>query len=308
MTLRLPQRASVAAAARRIKSRAHHTPLLASRSLDALAGVDVLFKAEGLQRSGSFKYRGALNSVLSLSPAVRRRGVATHSSGNHAAALACVAQELGVPATIVMPRGGSATKRAAVRRYGGQIVDCGATLKAREQKLAEVLAATRASFIPPYDHNPVIAGQGTAMLEILQDADVDEVWVPVGGGGLASGCVLAAPPGIQVVGAEPQLAGDAQLSLRLGVRQPPMPPRTIADGLRTALGERNFAILAAYQLPIYTVTEKEIEAAQKLATSCLKVLVEPSSAVPLAALLKYGSFRPDARRIAIVLTGANLQN
>ncbi len=304
---RLPTRRNVLTARKRIRSRVHHTPLLTSQSLNELAGVEILFKAEGLQRSGSFKFRGALNAVLSLPAAQRRRGVVTHSSGNHGGALACVASMLGIPATVVVPRGGSAFKRASVERYGGRIVNCGATLAARENKLAEVQRATGAAYVPPYDHNAVIAGQGTAMLEIADDTNADEVWVPVGGGGLASGCVLAAPAEVQIVGAEPALAADARLSLETGVRQPPMPPRTVADGLRTALGERNFSILAAYGLPIRCVSEREITAAQQLAMSCLKVLVETSSAVPLAALMKHGVQNPDTRRVVVVLTGANLQ-
>ncbi len=161
---RLPTRRNVEAARKRIRSRAHHTPLLSSHSLNELAGAEILFKAEGLQRSGSFKIRGALNAVLSLPAAERRRGVVTHSSGNHGGALACVASMLDIPATIVVPRGGSAFKRASVERYGGRIVNCGATLAAREKKLAEVQQATGAAFVPPYDHSAVIAGQGTAML------------------------------------------------------------------------------------------------------------------------------------------------
>lgn len=230
----------------------------------------------------------------------------THSSGNHGAALAAVAQRLEIPATVVVPRNASSFKRAAIRRYGARIVDCGATLAAREKKLAEVMAASGAHFIPPYDHAAIVAGQGTASLELLEThADIDELWLPVGGGGLAAGTVVAAGGQLQVVGAEPALAKDAYESLILGVRQPAMPPRTVADGLRTALGELNFRILSDYNLPIHLVGEQEIIAAQKLAMSCLKLLIEPSSAVPIAALLKTAPHQ-SARRIGLILTGGNL--
>jgi threonine dehydratase len=218
-----------------------------------------------------------------------------------------VAQELGIPATVVVPHNASAFKRAAIRRYGARVVGCGPTLAARETTLAKVQAATGANYIPPYDHPAVIAGQGSAALEILdQDPGVDEIWTPVGGGGLASGTVLASGHAAQVVGAEPRLAGDAFASLQRGERQPAMPPRSVADGLRTALGELNFRILNAYQLPIRLVSEKEILAAQKLAMACLKLLIEPSSAVPIAALLKYGPCLPDTRRVVIIVTGGNV--
>jgi threonine dehydratase len=280
---------------------------LTSRTLSKLAGVDVVFKCENLQKSGSFKYRGALNTVLSLPTRVRRRGVATHSSGNHGAALAAVAQLLGIPATIVVPRNAVPFKQAAIRRYGAQIVRCGNTLTSREKKLAQVLDATGATYVPPYDHPGVIAGQGTCALEIVQDQpDVDEIWVPVGGGGMAAGTVLAAGQDVQIVGAEPTLAGDARMALQTHQIQPPMAPVTIADGLRTALGQLNFRILDRYQLPIHLVSEADIVATQKLVMSCLKVVIEPSSAVPVAALLEHGSWLSDSRRVVVIITGGNI--
>lgn len=307
---RLPTLRNVQAARRRLGARVHCTPLLSSRTLSQRAGVELLFKCENLQRSGSFKYRGAMNAVLRLPRAARAQGVVTHSSGNHGAALASVAQSLGIPATVVVPRTAVAFKRASIRRYGGHIVDCGATLAARERMLGKVLARRGGHYIAPYDHAAIIAGQGTAVLEITaQVRDVDEVWVPVGGGGLAAGTILGAgaTPGLQVVGAEPRLAGDAWQSIRTGVRQPALPPRTIADGLRTALGELNFRVLNNYRLPIHLVSEAEISAAQKIMMSCLKLLVEPSSAVPLAALFKYGPQAPRSRRVVVVITGGNIE-
>ncbi|XOV83043.1 MAG: threonine/serine dehydratase [bacterium] len=311
---RVPSFQNVRAARKRLTGRMHDTPLLSSNTLSRLAGVDVVFKCENLQRSGSFKYRGALNAVLSLPPAIRKQGVATHSSGNHGAALAAVAQRLNIPATIVVPRNASRFKQDNIRRYGGNIVHCGSTLKSREMKLAAVLADTRAAYVPPYDHAAVIAGQGTCALEIFDAQQaVDEIWLPVGGGGLAAGTILAtldpcmANRRVQVVGAEPALAGEALIALQTHKRQPPMPPASIADGLRASLGELNFRVLDSYQLPIQLVSEAEIIAAQTLAMSCLKLVLEPSSAVPLAALLKYGCWSPSARRVVVILTGGNVQ-
>ncbi|MCR9259047.1 MAG: pyridoxal-phosphate dependent enzyme [Pseudomonadaceae bacterium] len=309
-----PSLRNVHAARKRIAGRIHQTPLLSSDTLNQLAGVEVLFKCENLQKSGSFKYRGALNSVLALPAAVRKLGVATHSSGNHGAALAAVAQRLNLPATIVVPHTASKFKQENIRRYGGRIVHCGKTLKSRENKLAEVLADTGASYIPPYDHFDVIAGQGTCALEILeQTTRIDEIWLPVGGGGLAAGTVLATSKpaasnkNVQVVGVEPTLAGEAQVALQTHQRQLPMSPVSIADGLRASLGLMNFKILDNYQLPIHLVSEQEIVDAQRLAMSCLKVVLEPSSAVPLAALLKHGSWGSDSRRVVVILTGGNVE-
>ncbi len=304
---RVPGIRNIEAAHRRIASRVHRTAVLHSRSIDALVGCRVLFKCENLQRSGSFKYRGALNAVLSLSPARRAAGVATHSSGNHGAALACVAQQLGVPATIVVPRGGSPFKRAAIRRYGAHRVDCGSRLASRQRALDGVVLGNGASFIPPYDHAAVISGQGTVALEIVDQCEtVDEIWVPVGGGGLASGTVISVGEQVQVIGAEPAIAGDAWASLQSGVRQSAMPPRSVADGLRTSLGELNFRILADYDLPIKLVAEQAIIESQVLMMSCLKVLVEPSAAVPLAALLANGPHGAAAEQVVVVITGGNL--
>lgn len=300
----VPDLAAVRAAAQRIAPYVHRTPVLRSRSIDALVGAPVHFKCENLQRSGSFKLRGALAALTALLAEAQSRGAVTHSSGNHGAALALAGRLLDVSVTVVMPLTGSDFKRRAVRRYGARVVDCGPTLDEREAALAAFQSRHGALFVPPYDHPEIIAGQGSAALELLEQVpDAGSVWVPVGGGGLASGTVLAAAPaGIQVRGAEPELADDAYRGLAAGVRQPAPPPRSVADGLRTALGALNFRILHAYGLPVSLVGEQAIVDAQRLIWNCLKVVAEPSSAVPLAALLAERASRPTA----VVLSGGNV--
>lgn len=301
---RRPDAAAVIAAAGRIAPYVHRTPVLSSDSIDALVGQPVHFKCEPFQRSGSFKLRGALSAVTANLDEARRRGVVTHSSGNHGAALALAGRLLQVATTVVVPAGASAFKRAAVVRYGARLVDCGPTLEDREAALAEVLAESGALFVPPYDHADVIAGQGTATLELLEAVpEIRSVWVPVGGGGLAAGAVLVgADAGVRVCAGEPELADDAYRSLASGVRQPAPPPRTVADGLRTALGELNFEILRDYGLTVIRVAEQEILDAQRIVWNRLKVVAEPSAAVPLAALLKGGTEAP----AGVILSGGNV--
>lgn len=307
----LPDFEDVRAARERLEGLVLQTPVFGGRSLKAELGCEIYFKCENLQRTGSFKYRGASNAVLLLAENVEQ-GVATHSSGNHGAALALAARERGIPAYIVVPDSAPAMKRQAIEIYGGRLVESGPTLLEREVVLAGVLEETGAHFIPPYNHASVIAGQATAALE-LHDAqpDLDEVWVPVGGGGLASGTVLAMQErGVRVIGTEPELADDAYWSLRKGEIQPPKPPLTVADGLRTALGTLTFAILSRYGLNIVRVGEDEILAAQRLIWSRLKLVVEASSAVPFAALIKTVAAAGDTyrgRRVGILLSGGNVQ-
>ena len=275
--------------------------MLTSARLSEAAETQVFFKCEGFQRSGAFKARGAVNAVLNTDA----HHIATHSSGNHGAAVAYAARTLDRQATVVVPEGASPFKLANIERYGADIVRCGPTLAEREAALSEVVSRTGAAVVHPYDDDHVILGQGSMALELVtQVPDLGAIWLPVGGGGLAAGSVVAVGGRCAVVGAEPELAGDAAIGLASGVRQPQMPPRTVADGLRTSLGERNFEILHSYGLPVHLVSEAEIIAAQRLVMSYLKVLVEPSSAVPFAALLKA---RPGGR-VAIVLTGANMLN
>jgi threonine dehydratase len=306
----IPSLDDVRAAAERIGDAVLRTPVLRGRGgLDALAGAELYFKCENLQRCGAFKFRGALNAVRLLGDEAVQRGVATHSSGNHGAALALAARTAGARATIVMPSTAPRVKVDAVRAYGGEIIFCEPTQAARERALADCVAATGAAFVPPYDDWRIITGQGTAALELLSDApDLDLIMTPVGGGGLTSGTAIAAKglrPRIRVVGAEPANADDAARSLRAGRVLPSVAPQTIADGLRTSLGERTFAVIRAYVDDIVTVEEEAIVAAMRLLWERLKVVVEPSSAVPLAAIL---SGRLDVRglRVGIILSGGNV--
>lgn len=300
----LPDVGAVIAAARRIARYAHRTPVLRSRSIDELVGAPVHVKCENFQRSGSFKLRGALSALTADLQRARRHGVVTHSSGNHGAALALAARLLGVTATVVMPDTASEFKRRAVLRYGARLIGCGSTLDDREAALAGFQVQHDAVFVPPYDHSDVVAGQGTAALELLAEVpEVTCIWVPVGGGGLASGTALvASAAGVRVRAGEPELADDAYRGLASGVRQPAPPPRTVADGLRTALGELNFRILRAHEVAVTRVSEQAIIDAQRLIWNCLKVVAEPSSAVPLAALLSDGADAP----VGLVLTGGNV--
>jgi threonine dehydratase len=287
----------------------HRTPVCTSATLDRLAGARLFFKCENLQRVGAFKFRGASNAVRSLPGEKTRPGVATHSSGNHAAALALAARERGVRAYIVMPRTAPAVKRAAVASYGAEITFCEPTLAAREEALAHVVAATGAAFVHPYNDPAVIAGQGTAALELLEDAGpLDMVLAPVGGGGLLSGTALAAAatsPATRVVGAEPEGADDAYRSLRAGRIIPSVEPRTVADGLLTSLGELTFAVLRERGVEIVTVGDEAILGAMRLVWERMKLLVEPSAAVPLAAVLER-RLDVSGLRVGIVLSGGNV--
>ncbi|MEY3141771.1 MAG: hypothetical protein RLY21_264, partial [Planctomycetota bacterium] len=239
--------AAIRAAQRRIDPFIRRTPVLTSATLDAMSGRQLWFKCELFQRTGSFKFRGATNAVQMLSGEQATRGVVTHSSGNHAQALALAARMRGIPAHVVMPSNSAEIKKAAVRGYGGHIVECEPTLEARESTAARVIAETGGAMVPPFNHPDVIAGQGTIALELLDECpQLDAIVVPLGGGGLISGIALAAKalkPSIRIVGAEPDLAGDAAASKRTGRIEPPMKPVTIADGLRTALGPLTFPVV-----------------------------------------------------------------
>lgn len=300
----------IRAAALRIAPYIHRTPVLSSQLINALTGCEIHFKCENLQKVGAFKARGAHNAVLLLTPAARARGVATHSSGNHAAALALAASHFGIPAYIVMPQNAPTSKVVAVRAYGGEITFCESTLAARENKLEAVCASTGASFIPPYDHTDVIAGQGTTTLEIAEQLRPapDFLIIPVGGGGLLAGCAVASEalmPSTLVIGAEPAGADDALRSFKTGVRQPQTAPDTVADGLRTALGEINFSLIRDHVADILSSEDTTIIRAMRLIWTHMKLVVEPSAAVGLAVILDNPQ-RFAGKRVAVVLTGGNV--
>jgi threonine dehydratase len=306
----LPTLADLRAAAERIAPHVLRTPVLRGRGgLDALLGAELFFKCENLQRCGAFKFRGALNAVRSLNSDARERGVATHSSGNHGAALALAARLCGTRASIVMPENASRVKVAAVRAYGGDVRFCEPTQVARERMLGDLVAATGAEYIPPYDDWRIIAGQGTAAVELLTEVpELDLIMTPVGGGGLTSGTAIASKgmnPHTRVVAAEPANADDAWRSLRSGRLMPSVTTHTIADGLRTSLGERTFAVIRALVDDIVTVDEAAIVAAMRLLWERLNVIVEPSSAVPVAALLS-GKVEVEGSRVGIILSGGNV--
>lgn len=292
----------------RIADQIHRTPVMHSRSLNRRFETNLFFKCENLQRSGAFKFRGASNAVLSLDDQIAARGVATHSSGNHAGALTLAAGVRGIPAHVVMPESAPSVKVAAVREYGGRITFCTPTLQAREETLEQVRKETGATFIHPYDNDLVISGQGTAMLEILEQVpDVDTVVVPVGGGGLLSGTALAAAGSgraISVIGAEPAGADDAYRSFRDGKRYPSLNPRTIADGLLTSLSERTFGIIRAHVDDILTVSENGIVLAMRMVWERMKLVIEPSSAVVLAAVMEHGE-RFAGRNVVGIFSGGN---
>ena len=303
------QFADVEAAARRIAVAIHRTPVITSRALDELAGRRLYFKCENLQRVGAFKVRGAMNAVALVKARENLRTVATHSSGNHGTALALAARESGLQAIVVMPRNSAAPKIEAVQRQGARVVLCNPGRIAREAALAEVVAESGAEVVHPYDDDRVIAGQGTAALELLEEQpDLDAVIVPVGGGGLLAGTLVAARalrPRLAVFGAEPAAADDAARSLATGGRILVDAPETVADGLRASLGVLNFELIRTYCRAIVTVSEGEIIAAMRRFLECTKLLIEPSSAVPVAALIGH-HLSADYRRVGVIITGGNV--
>lgn len=305
----LPDADDVFAAAERIAPYVRRTPVLTSRGLNAELGTRLFFKCENFQASGAFKARGAFNAVLSLAAAEAVRGVATHSSGNHGAALALAAKRRGIPAWVVVPTDASGFKRDAIARYGAEVVACAPGLASREARLAELVAERGALVVHPYDDNSVIAGQGTATLELLEQAGpLDDLLVPVGGGGLVSGSALAARavcPGVRIVAAEPAGADDCWQSMQSGRRVRLEQVNTVADGLRASIGVRNWALISQHVDQVLRIPEQEIVAAMKTAWERLKIVIEPSSAVPLAAIL--GGHLPVAgRRVGLIFSGGNV--
>jgi threonine dehydratase len=304
-----PGFADVETAAARIAPHAHLTPVLRSASIDALAGCAIAFKCENFQRVGASKFRGACNAVWALSDAVAARGVVTHSSGNHGAALALAAKTRGIPAHVVVPESAVAAKVAAIRAYGATVHVCAPTLAARDETAGRVARETGATLVHPYINEDVIAGQGTAALELLRETgELDALIAPIGGGGLIGGSAIAARalhPSIRLFAAEPEGAADAFESLRRGVRVTDIVPDTICDGLRATFGEINFALLREYAVEVLPVSDGETIAAMRLVFERMKIVIEPSSAVVLAAILRHRE-RFAGSRVGAILSGGNV--
>lgn len=296
-------------AAERIRPFAHHTPVLTCESLNQRVGAQVYLKCENLQKVGAFKFRGACNAVFSSSDEQAERGVCTHSSGNHAQALALAAKLRGIPAYIVMPNNAPQVKKDAVAGYGGQISYCAPTLEAREATLRRVYERTGANVVHPYNDERVIAGQGTAALELLTDIpDLDVVIAPVGGGGLLSGTSIAAKglkPNIRVLAGEPEMADDAHRSMREGKIVPSENPKTIADGLLTSLGILTFPIIRENVEQIVTVSEQGIIESMKFIWERAKIIIEPSAAVAVAVLWER-KIDLSGLKVGVILSGGNV--
>lgn len=305
----LPGAADIRSTHNRILPFIHRTPVLSSDTLDRMTGAKLFFKCENFQKIGAFKIRGATNVVKSLHADELALGLCTHSSGNHAQAVAYAARAAGVPAYIVMPSNAPDVKKRAVEGYGAQVTYCEPTLAARESTAQAIVDRTGAHFIHPFDDYRIIAGQGTAAKELLEDtARIDMLLAPVGGGGLLSGTALAAKHfamGVRVIGCEPAGADDAFRSYRDRVRYPSEQPKTIADGLLTGLGERTFGIITQHVHDVVTCTEEGIVAAMRLLWERMKIVVEPSSAVPLACILE-GKIDVAGKNVGIILSGGNV--
>jgi threonine dehydratase len=305
----MPTLTDIRQAAERIRPYAHRTPVLTNVSLDQKLGAQVYLKCENLQKVGAFKFRGACNAVYSLSDAEAARGVSTHSSGNHAQALALAAKIRGIPAYIVMPNNAPTVKKDAVAGYGGIITFCEPTLAARESTLAKIAQETGATVIHPYNNEKVIAGQGTAALELLEDIpDLDVIIAPVGGGGLLSGTSIAATElkkGIRVIAGEPEMADDAFRSMQAGRIIPSENPKTIADGLLTSLGDLTFPIIQKRVEQIVTVSEAGIIESMKYIWERAKIIIEPSSAVAIGVLWEKKIDLTDLK-VGVIVSGGNV--
>ncbi len=306
--MNLPDKTSIAAAHDRIRAHIHHTPVMTSASVDEMAGCHLFFKCENFQKVGAFKARGAMNAILKLTPEQRSKGVATHSSGNHAQALARAAKIMGVPSYIVMPRTAPEIKKRGVRGYGGEIFECEPTLAAREATLEEVIKKTGATEIHPFNNYDVMEGQATCAKELFEEVpDLDFLLAPVGGGGLLSGTALAAKyfsPRTTVIAGEPAGSDDAYRSMKSGKIESAQ-SNTIADGLLTTLGTKTFPIIRENVSEIITVSDEEIINAMRILWERLKIVIEPSCAVPFAAVLKEKS-RFAGKRVGIILSGGNV--
>lgn len=304
----IPDKQTITEAHERIKPYVSHTPVMTSQSINERAGCSVFFKCENFQKVGAFKARGAMNAALSLTAEQRAKGIATHSSGNHAQAIARAAKILGIKSYIVMPRTAPEIKKRGVSGYGGEIFECEPTLQARETTLAEVVSKTGASEIHPFNNYEVIAGQATAAKEFFEEVGhLDVIMAPVGGGGLLSGTALATKffsPGTLVIAGEPLGSDDAYRSLKSGKIEQAQ-SNTIADGLLTTLGDKTFPIIQKEVKEIITVTDDQIIEALRLVWERMKIIIEPSCAVPLAALLKEKE-KFCGKRVGIILSGGNV--
>ena len=302
-------KAAIEAAAIRIAPYIHNTPIMTCKSINALYGLDLYFKCENFQKIGAFKIRGGMNASLQLTKEQLEKGVATHSSGNHAQALAFAAKMLGIKAYIVMPESSPQVKVNAVRGYGAEVIICASNQAARESTLEAIVERTGATFIHPYDNDEVITGQATCVKEIIDAIpDIEIVVTPVGGGGLLSGTCLGAhffKPGLKVYAGEPEGAADAVLSIQSGKVEKASFVNTIADGLMTTLSERTLEIIKAHVADIILVSEDEIKAALRLVYERMKIIIEPSCAVPLAAVLKNADLFK-GKKVGIILTGGNV--
>lgn len=307
--MKIPTFKDIEKAHRLIKPYVHRTPVLSSKSINKIVGGEVFFKCENFQKVGAFKFRGACNSVFSLSGEEAQKGVCTHSSGNHAAALALAAQLRGIDAHIVMPENAPEIKKKAVAGYGAKITFCKPTLEARESTLKTVAEKTGATEIHPYNYFNVICGQGTAAKELIEDNDeFDIILCPVGGGGLLSGTAISTKallPGTKVIACEPAGADDAFRSFQQKTLIPSLNPKTIADGLLTSVGELNFKIILDMVDDIVTVSEENIIEAMRMVWERMKIIIEPSSAVPLAALLEK-KIDVSGKKIGIIISGGNV--
>lgn len=307
--MQIPTLADMLIAHERIRPHIHRTPVLTSGFIDDLAGAELFFKCENLQKAGAFKARGASNAVFGLSDAQAAKGVATHSSGNHGTCLSYAAGRRGIPCTVVMPRTAPQAKKDAVRGYGGRVVECEPSTTSREAVFAEVVAQSGAEFVHPYNDPRVIAGQGTCSKELLEQVpDLDAVIAPIGGGGMVSGTCLTLSnlaPDVRIYAAEPEQADDAARSFRAGHIIADDAPQTVADGLKVPLKDLTWHFVRNHVTDILTASEDEIVEAMKLIWKRMKIVMEPSSAVPLATILK----NPDVfagKRVGVIITGGNV--
>ena len=307
--MHIPTLADMLVAHERIKPHIHRTPVLTSRFINELTGAELFFKCENLQKAGAFKARGASNAVFGLTDEQAAKGVATHSSGNHGTCLSYAAGRRGIPCTVVMPRTAPQAKKDAVRGYGGRVVECEPSTSSREAVFAEVVAETGAEFVHPYNDHRVIAGQGTCSKELIEQVEgLDAVVAPIGGGGMVSGTCLTLSnlaPGVKVYAAEPLQADDAARSFKAGHIIADDAPETVADGLKVPLKELTWHFVRNHVTDILTATEDEIVEAMKLIWKRLKIVMEPSSAVPLAAILKNPRVFA-GRRVGVIVTGGNV--